>query len=230
MIALFKQFLDRLKFEGLSPFGRFYGVWKGKVLRTVDNDNQGKIQVAVPEVSGSDTIPVANPAYPMDPLFASFPPAVGEWVWVFFEQGDPRFPVYIGHWWAKNERPSDLNPPANTAPTKRFFVTESGHQLVFEDKTGSEEILIQHKNGTSKITLKSNGDVVVDADGSKVQINSTSEVDLGTVASPTLDNLATKHSLDPAAGHFHIGNLGVATSPPVAANIPPFVTTVTKAN
>lgn len=207
MIGLFKQFLDRIKFEGLSPFGRFYGIWKGKVLATMDNDNQGKIQVAVPEVSGSETVGVANPAYPLDPIFASFPPKVGDWVWVFFEQGDPRFPVYIGHWWAKNERPASLNPDPNTAPTKRFFVTESGHQLVFEDKTGSEEITILHKAGAF-VKLLANGTIEIDAGTNEVHVGRT---EVGGSPNPVLDNIATGLSLDFVVGHKHLTSQGLTT-------------------
>ena len=209
MIAMLKQFLDRIKFEGLSPFGRFYGIWKGKVLSTTDNDNQGKIQVAVPEVSGSETTPVANLAYPLDPMFASFPPEVGDWVWVFFEQGDPRFPVYIGHWWSKGERPADLNPPANTAPTKRFFVTESGHRLMFEDKTGSEEVLLEHKNG-SFLQIATDGTITVDVSASP-GVNIIFK-GLSTIPVP-LQELATKTSMDTGPGHTHIAPNGLTSGP-----------------
>ena len=234
MIALFKQFLDRIRFEGLSPFGRYYGVWKGKVLNTTDNDNQGKIQVAVPEVSGSDTIPVANLAYPMDPMFASFPPDVGDWVWVFFEQGDPRFPIYIGHWWAKNERPSDLNPPANTAPTKRFFVTESGHRLVFDDTSGSEEITLLHKGGAF-VKLLADGTIEIDAGTNEVHVGRT---EIGGTPNPILDTVATGTSMQTGPGHVHLTSQGPTSGPltpaqvPItqaAPGVPPFLTTETKA-
>lgn len=251
MIAIFKQFLDDIRFgNGLADYGRYYGLYRGKVMGTVDDANQGKITVNVPEITQDPTKALANPAWPLHPVMADFPPEVGDTVWVLFEDGRPEFPVWMGHWWTKQgtgmARPSDLNPPVGQPPTKRFFATKSGHRLVFEDKVDSEEILIEHKRTRdapvahpTRIRLLPSGDIEIEVTGDASPKNITffgQTVPPSALVGP-VDRLATALSLDAAQGHVHLTAQGPTTGP-LAPNQAPIVgpptdnliTSVVKAN
>lgn len=247
MIGIFKQFLDDIRFgNGLADYGRYYGIYRGKVMDTLDSTDMGKILVNVPEITRDPTKALSNPAAPLHPVMADFPPEVGDTVWVLFEDGRPEFPVWIGHWWTKPgtgmARPSDLNPPSGQKPTKRFFVTKSGHRLVFEDKSGSEEILIEHErtHGTpalpTRIRLLPSGDIEIEVTGPGKTIVLADQTTLPPVVGP-VDKLATALSLDFAQGHIHQSSSGPTTGPlaPTQAPIlgPPtdnLITSVLKGN
>lgn len=214
MTNIFKQFLDSLRHgNGMADWGRYYGVYRGKVVSTVDPTNMGKIMVNVPEVTQDVNGQIPNPAFPLHPVMADFPPEVGDGVYVLFEDGRAEFPVWLGHWWGKDKgphaRPTDLSPAAGAAPTKRFFVTASGHRLVFEDKAGGEEILIQHEKG-SFVRFATDGSVTVD-------VSSTAAVNITMQGQPAVpvpvQELATKTAVSTGSGHTHMGSSGPTSGP-----------------
>jgi hypothetical protein len=173
-------------------------------------------------------------AVPLHPVMADFPPEVGDPVWVMFEDGRSEFPVWIGHWWTKPgtgmARPSDLNPALGQAPTKRFFVTKSGHRLVFEDKTGSETVELLHKSG-ARVFIDPTGkvEILTVAPGLEISLNGQ-----GLPLPP--QELARKESMTLATGHTHMTSQGPTTGPlgpggsGPAETIPGFITTATKGN
>lgn len=213
MIEIFKQFLDSLRYgNGMADWGRYYGVYRGKVVSTIDPDNMGKIMVNVPEVTHDVNGQIPNPAFPLFPVMADFPPEVGDGVYILFEDGRSEFPVWIGHWWGRqgdHARPSDLSPASGASPTKRFFVTASGHRLVFEDKAGAEEILLKHKNG-SLVRIAPDGSVTVD-------VSSTAAVNITLQGQPAVpvpvQELATKTAMSTGPGHTHMGPQGPTSGP-----------------
>ena len=71
---------------------RFYGLYHGLVMDTNDPQNRGRIQVQVPQVTGSaitDWTDVCSNGGNIVPL-------PGETVWVTYIAGDPNFPVWMG--------------------------------------------------------------------------------------------------------------------------------------
>jgi uncharacterized protein involved in type VI secretion and phage assembly len=85
-----------------------------------------------------------------------WPPEEKEYVWVFFENGDPTVPLaYMGGWFAAEDVPApdedkgnSLDPEDDGAPKKRGFMTPGGHSVVLSDKNGEERVTIRHKDGT----------------------------------------------------------------------------------
>ncbi|OPX34351.1 MAG: hypothetical protein B1H11_11045, partial [Desulfobacteraceae bacterium 4484_190.1] len=111
----FAYFLDTLRANGLEAFGRYYSVYRGEVVDNQDPEEQGRILVKVPSLFGDDALPDwawprAGVAGDGHGVFAV--PTVGSRVWVSFEAGDPKMPVYDGGWWGKpdgeNEAPEAL--------------------------------------------------------------------------------------------------------------------------
>lgn len=143
------EFLEDLLNMGLEHYRKFYGTYRAEVTRVDDPEKRGRIQAVVPGALQREA-----PNVWIDPAFDGagddrgffWPPEVGDSVRVGFERGDPRYPnIYWGGWYGApaarqhSEVPTELG-YTGTAPTKRGFVTRSGHRLVFDDSNGAEQV------------------------------------------------------------------------------------------
>jgi hypothetical protein len=93
--------VDRVPATGPAPTASFYGKFRGTVSSIEDPQAMGRLQALVPAVWGTAPGPWAMPCVPMAGLsigvFAV--PPVGAGVWVEFEGGDPRLPIWTGGYW-----------------------------------------------------------------------------------------------------------------------------------
>lgn len=172
---------------GLEAFGKYYSVYRaqvtevdqkqvglGKVSGNVDPMNQGRIEIIVP--SFGSTTPLVAPAYPITPFGAKnagmfFPPDPGDLVYVVFENGNPRIPLYLGGWWL-NPRDGPVAKPSTTdlpevfrkgtqQPTVRGIRTKSGHEILFDDTPGAGKVVIQSGSKKHQILLDDTNDKIV---------------------------------------------------------------------
>lgn len=159
---------------------RYYGKYRGFVSDNEDPQGLGRIKVKVPSVLGSEVSPWALPCAPFGggPGHGWFAvPEVDAQVWVEFEEGDLRRPIWTGTFWQKK---ADVPEDAAKAPTTtRLFQTPSGHVLSFNDKKDEEQVLLKHPKGaqlsidpkgTVALTDAKGATVVLDADGEKLRI------------------------------------------------------------
>lgn len=191
-------FLHNLLINGLEHYRKYYGIYRGQVMRNDDPEGRGRIQVLVPSVGHRvDSYP---PVW-VDPAFEGagsnrgsfWPPEVGDSVRVSFEQGDPGKPiVYFGGWYGTTDLPPEFaytGTSPNAVPEKRGFVTRMGHSLVFDDTkdrefvtltwhqaSASDEAVSDRSKSASRSTGKSStfkmdkdGSIeIVNANGSKM--------------------------------------------------------------
>jgi len=68
---------------------RFYGIYRGIVADTNDPLDQNRIRMFVPQILGEAA---TGWAYPIFQTTAE----ISALVWVFFEGGDPNFPLWMG--------------------------------------------------------------------------------------------------------------------------------------
>lgn len=100
----YTEFIQLSKKHGLENTLRlFYSVYRGICMDNNDPEKQGRIKIKIAQITGEQTLDVW--AWPItiagnDTGFFAVP-AVGDGVWVCFENGSPRFPSYFGGWWAK---------------------------------------------------------------------------------------------------------------------------------
>jgi hypothetical protein len=80
-----------------SPVGelkRYYGVYRGTVVSNKDPLNKRRIKATIPSVMGNLATewawPIETSSVKVDP------PAVGQGIWVMFENGDPSYPLWVG--------------------------------------------------------------------------------------------------------------------------------------
>lgn len=132
---------------------KYTGIYRGKVLDNSDSEKLGRIKVEVVGIFSGITSAYLPWAVPGLPLFCGAGsgfgwfgvPAVGSWVWCFFEEGDYQQPVYF------SEAPDGIHgfPTDDGYPDSRGFVTPGGHSFVLDD---NGDITIVHSGG-AKATL-----------------------------------------------------------------------------
>lgn len=136
---------------GLEHFGRYYGIYKGFVSDNDDPEGLGRLKLSVPQVYGNGKT-YEYWAFPKGMYagkgYGQFViPEKGDAVWVQFENGDSRFPVWEFGWFGRGEVPE------GASPSVKIFKTPSGHTIMLDDANDSIEIT--KKNGV-KIILKGN--------------------------------------------------------------------------
>jgi uncharacterized protein involved in type VI secretion and phage assembly len=127
---------------------QYFGKYRGTVDNNIDPMAMGRIQVRVPNVLGKSGIHWAMPCAPYAGKgvgFFTIPP-VGANVWVEFEGGDTRHPIWSGCFWAKGEFPAQL-----AVPQMKVLKTE-GATLTLSDVPGAGGVTIETKDG-KKITM-----------------------------------------------------------------------------
>jgi hypothetical protein len=145
--------------------GKFYGKYSGAVVDNQDVDYLGRIKVSVPSVFGAATTVTARPCLPARHFFI---PDIGDQVWIEFEGGDVRYPIWVGVWWVKDKVPAEaqVSPPDN-----RVIQTPSGHTIEIMDKTGDERVVIRHKSNAAVTLDKDGGVTVANANGSQLVLD-----------------------------------------------------------
>lgn len=166
-----KDFFTELLLKGLERFNRFYSCYRGTVVDNNDPNNQGRLQVKVPAITGIKNTPTW--AYPKGMIRGkgygmNFLPPMGSMVWVEFEYGDANFPIWTYGYNAKGEQAEEFNSSNMTLKTPEGNVVDlndtdqavslkskAGHLVVLDDK--NNQIIITHKDG-KKIVI-SNKDI-----------------------------------------------------------------------
>ena len=155
---------------------RFYGKYRGFVVRTDDPRSLGRITLRVPSVLGPDV--VTGWAMPCVPYGGQknqgslFVPEIGAGVWVEFEEGDLEFPIWVGTFWSAPGGASEI-PTLNDAdgkerqneqqqPTRRIIKTGKGHTIQFEDADGQEMVVIVEATHQHVVTLDRDGIQITD--------------------------------------------------------------------
>jgi hypothetical protein len=150
--------------------GKYYGKYSGEVLANdQDADNMGSIVVKMPSLFGEDAQVTARPCLPYGHFFI---PAVGTKVWVEFEGGNIKYPIWVGTWYPEGKTPAQA---AISPPDNRVIQTASGHTIEIMDKEGEEKITIRHK-GKAFITLDKKGSILIaNQAGTYIQLDADKE-------------------------------------------------------
>lgn len=151
MIELLDNLIKKIRDYGIeSVFKRYYSVYRAQVTSNEDETGRGLIEVKVPNLFGDKPLP--SKAEPRDFRGAGpskgefYPPEVGDWVYVEFEMGDPKFPIYSGGWYGTGEVSSEFAYTANK-PTSRGMVNKYGHVLKFVEVPGKEQFVLTSPAG-----------------------------------------------------------------------------------
>nr|AWJ66038.1 VgrG protein [uncultured bacterium] len=145
---------------------RAWGKYRGRVTDNAHPDRTGWVEVQVPGILGERLV-WARPALPFTGEGAGFyaMPDIGTPVWVEFEAGDPRSPIWTGGFWAEGAFPqAEANPARKTFRTADLAITldEDAGEIVLSNGDAvsvtlkANEIVLE----ASKLTLKSGSNQV----------------------------------------------------------------------
>lgn len=145
---------DRLEAIQQAQSARFYGKYRGKVVSNRDPRSRGRMQVIVPEVTGENVVRWALPsvAYAGDGVGLFTMPPVGASIWVEFEAGNLRYPIWTGCFWGEGEIAA-----ADALPGIKFFKTGAA-SIRIDDLAGEVKI----ETAGTAITLTA-GEVKIEA-------------------------------------------------------------------
>ncbi len=126
------------------------GVYRAKVLANKHKAKDGWVFVRLTNRM------IVNEPFWAAPAFSSgqfYVPAAGDHVFIMFEEGYLKSPIYFGQFYLQNQTPSEIS---TTYPSRRLIKTKKGHKIEFEETDKQEMISITSapKNGKShNITL-----------------------------------------------------------------------------
>ncbi|HKI06194.1 MAG TPA: phage baseplate assembly protein V [Thermoanaerobaculia bacterium] len=160
----------------------FYGKYRGTVINNIDPLQIGRIQVTVPDVSGSIPSSWAMPCVPITgkQMGIFVVPQVGAGVWVEFEQGDPDYPIWVGGFWgSSSELPSAAKEGLPVSPSI-VLQTAGQNSIVISDLPGTGGIELKSRTG-AKITIDDTGITIDNGKGASVKLTGPS-VDINSGA------------------------------------------------
>lgn len=106
---------------------QYYGKYRAFVANVDDPEKRGRIRVLCPKLFGDSLSRWCEPCVPFafDHNGDYCPPKIGEFVWVEFEGGDIKFPIYTGSLWSANSIPIE--------ELENRIISWEGVKLVFKD-------------------------------------------------------------------------------------------------
>jgi len=183
---------------------KFYGNYRGEVLSNEDPLKLGRIKVRIFPMLAGITDPALLPwAVPAMPLssgagedYGTFcVPEIGTNVWVFLEAGDIYQPVYFAEATdGLKGLPVDIT---EDYPNTTVMETKTGIIIKINRKEGSENVLIEHPQG-SFIEMNKDGDVFITSaeDKSISLLTSEGEIYLEAAMVNTSNSLAAGNGAD----------------------------------
>jgi hypothetical protein len=145
--------------------GKYYGKYSGIVVDNKDPEQRGNLRVRVDSVFGPKEVVRARPCFASGHFFVPDPEAR---IWVEFEGGDSRYPIWVGTWY-----PTEGAPPEgqHETPTHRVVHTPSGHVVELSDEPGAERVVLRHREDAF-VALEPDGSVIVsNAKGANLYLN-----------------------------------------------------------
>ena len=139
-----KAIIIFIKTRGLEYFGRYYSRYRGFVYDRNDPEHRGRLRLVIPTTTRKEPMEYWAPGihYAGKGYGSQVIPKTGDVVWVTFEHGDPRFPIWEHGYFGKGEDDDRLHGYDN-----HWFKTPAGHIVELDDTLGEEAIRITHKTG-----------------------------------------------------------------------------------
>lgn len=151
---------------------RYYGKYRGMVTNNIDPNQQGRIQVQVPDVLGTTPSSWAMPCMPVagNQMGAYLVPPVGAGVWVEFEQGKPDYPIWSGGWWGSVAEVPALALAGQPGSPNIAFQTMGQNLIVLSDLPGGPGITLKLASG-AMIVINETGILISNGKGATIALN-----------------------------------------------------------
>lgn len=164
------KFINNIVKYGLERYSRYYSKYRGFVADVDDPLNLSRVKVIVPSIYGENVYNYwaypsnfSGPGYGIQCL-----PKVGDLIWVEFEMGDPKVPLWsFGHFTKGQNEQSDKN--------LYYFYSPGGHKVEIDDT-----------NNIIRITRKGGKTIEI---GDYISIGKPEKSDESAVLGETLETL-----------------------------------------
>lgn len=179
--------------RGIERFcDRFYGLYQARVIDNRDPQGRGRVRAVCPAINQPNSEDVPGNFWMMpcmnglgtttdNQITGVFhPPEEETNIWVAFEYGDPKFPVYMGGFVTTKQTADTFNSDdiENKGPHKTGIRTKSGHFIRFNDDPDNLDITIARGDGEGEptpqfISLTNEGNTLItNSRGSYLYMNS----------------------------------------------------------
>ena len=151
----------------MSACEQYFGKYRGIVSQNVDPEQRGRLQVVVPDVTGTEDSSWALPCVPYAGKGVGLflvPPTKAS-VWVEFENGDRDKPIWSGCFW---DSQGDVAASPGVAETKILKTDQI--TITLSDQQGSSGITIETKGGM-KLVMNSQGIELNNGKGATIKLN-----------------------------------------------------------
>jgi hypothetical protein len=214
------QLFNQLIVSGFEKFGRYYSSYRGFVVRNDDPSGYGRLQLKVPQIYGSQTFEYwawqkncfSGEGYGMQCI-----PPLGSMVYVEFEFGDPKKPIWsYGHFGkntnGQNEKPQELENINNF-----WFKTPGGHLVELDDT--NKVVRLTNTNG-KYLEITDNGiSFVSDVISLGKSGGSAEPIPLGNTLKGLLERLIdATGKLSDASGRIQVTTAWGPSGPPLNAS------------
>lgn len=115
---------------GLEGLNLYYSSYRGSVVDNDDPENRNRLKVKIPQVYGEEVFPEWVPCkgiYSGRGHGAIFLPKKNEPVWIEFEQGNPRYPI-----WSYGPHMKEGG-PEGASPSVKVLETDEGIRIEVND-------------------------------------------------------------------------------------------------
>lgn len=187
---------------GLEFFGKYYSSYRGFVVDNDDPKKLNRIKVISPIIGNDSSDGVwAYPKgiYSGNNHGVNLLPLKGEMVWLEFEHGDSKYPIWSHHTNKLNQKPSEFY-----SPYVYGFKSPSGHLVIINDIEDEEYILLKHNNLKDYILLLKDT-IELESKLIKLGKNGDEQAVLGNTLKAKLDNVIEllKTNIDIINQHKH---------------------------
>jgi uncharacterized protein involved in type VI secretion and phage assembly len=166
-----------------STIQRYYGMYRATCVNNIDPQQQGRIQVIVPDVSSVIPTSWAMPCFPVSGIqngVFTVPP-IGAGVWVEFEQGDPDYPIWVGGYYA----PADVPAMARAVPpglSGFTFQTTLQNGITVSDTPGPTGGILLKTTTGAMISVSDIGITISNGKGATISlVGPTVDINLGAL-------------------------------------------------
>ncbi|CAB4185223.1 hypothetical protein UFOVP1492_98 [uncultured Caudovirales phage] len=150
-----------LREYGLEYFGRYYSSYRGTVVSNEDPDHLGRLRLKVPQIYGDEQPErwaFAKGMYSGNQHGLYAMPQQGDLVWVSFENGDPRYPIWqYGHPVSKELIPDSERPK----PDAVVLLTPAGQKILLDG--GGKLVRVEDANGNAVLLSEAGISVISDS-------------------------------------------------------------------
>jgi hypothetical protein len=146
-----QEFAKALLYYGLEAIGKYYSSYRGYVVDNDDPENLGRIQVIIPTLTNELTH--VKWAWPKNQFAGNnygiqLLPVKGDVVWVEFENGNARFPLWTHGHYGTGEKPEEF-----ASPQVYGFKSPKGQIIIIDDRDGVEKIIINQGDNAGLVDV-----------------------------------------------------------------------------